>query len=208
MAELVTFLAKAVVISLSGVMAPGAITAATLAAGSRDRHAGVRVAVGHGIVEFPLMVLIILGLGRWFKVSGVQTGISLAGGAFLIVMAVRMILAVRKADQPAPAPKRFGPVVTGIVLSAGNPYFLVWWATVGLALATEAAGLGIWAFAVFAVVHWLCDLVWLEVLSLASAGGTSLLGGRAQRIIVIVCAAAMIFFAATFLYDGIVRLLG
>ena len=71
----------------------------------------------------------------------------------------------------------------GIILTGANPYFLVWWATVGLALTTQAVELGLLAFALFSVVHWLCDLVWLEALSLASHKGTELLGGRVQRIV-------------------------
>lgn len=47
---ILVFGAEAAGISLSGVMAPGVITAATLAAGTRNPHAGALVAVGHGIV--------------------------------------------------------------------------------------------------------------------------------------------------------------
>ena len=57
MNELVTFLASASVISLSGVLAPGALTAATIAAGARRRWAGTMVAVGHGIVELPAAII-------------------------------------------------------------------------------------------------------------------------------------------------------
>lgn len=44
--------------SLSGVMAPGPITAATLAAGERNRHAGTWICIGHIAVELPLILQI------------------------------------------------------------------------------------------------------------------------------------------------------
>jgi len=59
---LVGFLLEAVLISLSGVMAPGPMTAAAVGMGSKSPHAGAFLAVGHGIVEFPLMVAILYGL--------------------------------------------------------------------------------------------------------------------------------------------------
>ena len=54
MGELAVFLFKAFVISLSGVLAPGPMTAAAVGHGVRSRHAGALMAVGHAVVEFPL----------------------------------------------------------------------------------------------------------------------------------------------------------
>ena len=198
--NLISFLIQAVVISLSGVMAPGPVTAVTIGLGARRRHAGALVAVGHAIVEFPLMVLIVLGVGRFFEVPSVRIGIGFAGGVMLLVMAAGMFLALRKADDGAAELARSGPVLTGVLLSIGNPYFLLWWATVGLALASRAAKLGIMAFVLFAILHWLCDLVWLEVLSRASFRGSKVFGRRGQRIVLAICAAALLFFAGTFLF--------
>jgi hypothetical protein len=106
---------------------------------------------------------------------------------------------------PAAAePVRTGrPVWTGILLTGGNPYFLLWWATVGLGLSTQAMALGAMAFVLFAVVHWVCDLAWLTALSLASRKGITLMGPRAQRVVTMICAAAMAVFGGWFLYDAV-----
>jgi len=56
--EMFAFLLSTVAISLSGVMAPGPITAATLAAGARGRHAGAMICLGHVVVELPLILLL------------------------------------------------------------------------------------------------------------------------------------------------------
>jgi len=199
---LAAFLVQAVVISFSGVMAPGPVTAVTLGMGARNRHAGALIAVGHGIVEFPLMGLIILGVGRVFEIPGVRIGIGLAGGVMLLVMGARMLRELRKSTEVAAGPARRGPLMMGIILSIGNPYFLLWWATVGLALATRAARLGLVAFALFAVLHWLCDLVWLEVLSWTTHRGSKLLGGRVQKGVMVVCGAALLFFGGLFLFNA------
>ncbi|MFW6155352.1 MAG: LysE family transporter [Planctomycetota bacterium] len=203
MLDTLTFLAQVVVISLSGVMAPGAITAATLAAGTRRRHAGAMIAVGHGIVELPLIVGIILGVGPLLQRDGVRVAIGLAGGAIMLWMAVGMVRALRAAPvEAASAPQR-RPIWTGIVLTAGNPFFLVWWATVGLNLSLHAVELGVMAFALFAAVHWLCDLIWLEILTLASHSGTRALGPILQKVILVVCGSAMAVFGVLFLVKAV-----
>jgi len=183
-------------------MAPGPVTATAISMGARSRYAGALIAVGHGIVEFPLMVLIVLGAGEILKLPTAQIIIGLAGGAFLLWMAVGMLSSLRSAEQQETKVAKSAPMMAGIVLSAGNPYFLFWWATVGLALATMATGIGIWAFALFAVVHWLCDFVWLTILSWASFKGTGLFGPRGQRIVLLICAVALVFFGLFFIYNA------
>ena len=203
---LLLFLFKVVAISLSGVMAPGPVTAATIAMSARSRYAGMLIAVGHGVVEFPLIVLITLGTGGILKLPSAQIIIGLAGGAFLLLMGFQMLWALRSAGQFEAKFSSRTPVLTGILLSATNPYFLFWWATIGLALATTAAELGIWAFALFAMVHWLCDFIWLSALSWASFKGSVLLGPRSGRIILSICAFAMVAFGLNFVYKAMTKL--
>jgi len=193
---------------LSGVLAPGPVTTATIAMGARSRYAGVLIAVGHAIIEFPLMILIMLGMGNLLKSRNAQIAIGMAGGAFLLVMAIQMLISLRatKNSQDKPATDR--PILTGVILTATNPYFLLWWASVGLALATNARQLGVWAFALFAIVHWLCDCIWLQALSWASFKGTTLLGRHRQHIVLLVCSLALFVFALMFLYNSTAKLIG
>jgi len=200
--ELLFFLVSVIGISLSGVMAPGPVTATTIVMGSRNRWAGELIAVGHGIVEFPLMVLIVVGMNRILESPTVRIVIGLGGGVFLLIMAVQILRSLRNLPAQQARTVKGAPVMAGIVLTAGNPYFLVWWATIGLGLATRAGELGIWAFALFAVVHWLCDFVWLGALSWASFKGSALLGRRSLRVALIICAAALVVFGAIFMYGA------
>jgi len=201
MAGIFSFLATVVLISLSGVMAPGPITAATIALGARSRYAGLLIAIGHGLIEVPLIFLITLGLGKFLEFKNVRIIIASAGAAFLIWMALGMLKNLKEQD-PTAKYKNSSPLVAGMILSASNPYLLVWWATVGLTLIAKARLLGITAFALFAVVHWLCDLLWLNALAWASFKGTHLLSGKLQRVVLCFCAAALICFGVKFIHDA------
>jgi threonine/homoserine/homoserine lactone efflux protein len=114
--DIAIFVFQAVVISLSGVISPGAVSTAALAAGVRRRHAGAWIAVGHGIVEFPLMVLIVLGAAavlqtRWFGVT-----VGLAGGATLLLMGGMMIHGLRMSGNRDP-----GSGIRGETAKRENP---------------------------------------------------------------------------------------
>ena len=201
--DLLFFLAQVVVISCSGVMQPGPVTATVITMGTRNRYAGILLALGHGIVEFPLMVIIVLGVGKVFERRGVQIAIGLSGGVFLILMAIQSWLNLRVKADTQPKALSGKPILAGMILSAGNPFFLIWWATVGLALATQAAQWGIWAFVLFALTHFSMDLIWLQILSWASFKGSVLLGPRGLRIVLTICSAALLTFGLFFIYKAI-----
>jgi len=206
--DLTAFLLSAFVISLSGVLAPGPMTAATLAAGTRNRHAGALIALGHAVVEFPLMLAILAGAGKILESPDVKIAVGAAGGAVLLLMGVQLLIGSSKAADIPDASTHRNPFTTGIILTAANPYFILWWATIGLALTTRAVEFGIVAFALFTVVHWLCDLVFLEAISVASFKGSELLGRRSQQIVLAVCGVALLVFGCMFVYDAATDFLG
>jgi len=187
-------------------MQPGPVTAAALALGSSNRYAGLLLAAGHAVIELPLMIAIILGLDEWFKNQSVQIAVGLGGGIFLLVMAVQAMLGLRTRTDIGPSPSRTRPFLAGVILTASNPYFLLWWATVGLALAAQAKLLGIFAFVLFALVHWSVDLLWLHLLSWASFKGSIVFGGRSRRIIMFICSIALLFFGVFFIFNSLVNL--
>lgn len=208
--ELLAFLVKVFGISLSGALQPGAVTAAAISMGARNRFAGTLMALGHGIIEFPLMILLIYGLGEFVQRPSVSIAIGLAGGTFLVLMGAQLFRDLSKSDDGQIAGPRGGPLMTGIILSGANPYFLIWWATVGLTLVTTAKGLGVWAFVLFALVHWSCDLIWLTILSWGSFKGASVLSPKRRKAILLFCAVALLGFGIYFIGDktlALIRLL-
>jgi len=204
------FLIQAILISLSGVMSPGPLTVVVVGKGAKSPRAGAMIALGHGAVEFPLMILLVLGLGPFFQHDAFATSVGLAGGAVLLWMAVGLLRSLRRGGAQDATPERLqeaSPFMAGVMMTAGNPYFIVWWATVGATLVFGAWGYGVWQFAVFAVVHWSLDLIWYYFLSSAAFKGTKLLGDRFLKGISLVAGLMLLYFGVRFLVDALGRLL-
>ncbi len=199
---MVFFLIQAAIISLSGVMAPGPITAATIGAGSRSPHAGAWVAVGHGIIEFPLMALVYFGLGNFLGMPSVKAVIFSLGGLFLFYLGTDMLRKFRAVHEFRNTGTT-APLATGIALSLGNAYFLLWWATIGASLIAKAVAFGFIGIASFALVHWLCDFGWLYTLSALSYHGRKLFGPLFQQSAYLLCGVALIAFGILFFADVI-----
>ena len=193
------------VISLSGVMAPGPLVAVTVSKGSDNPHAGALVALGHGIVEFPLMIAIFFGFGCLFGLPYVKQLIGIAGGGLLLFMAAGMFRGLRDGAVSASSDGR-SPVAAGVILTAANPYFLVWWATIGATMAMQASGFGAAGFVVFMLAHWACDLGWSWFLSALSFKGRRFFGNMFQKAVFALSGAALLYFGGKFLFDGLTSL--
>ncbi len=196
-ASLGLFLLSAAGISLSGVMLPGPLTAATIAKGYREQNAGIFIALGHAVIELPLMALIYFGFAHFFASPEAKKVIGLAGGLMLIAMGSVVLRNIKKAQGEA-ADLPYNSLVTGIMMTGANPYFFLWWATIGIALIATAAEFGIWGLVVFAVVHWSCDLVWEQFISMSVFRTKHLWTQKVQRIVFGVCALVLVGFGVWF----------
>jgi threonine/homoserine/homoserine lactone efflux protein len=195
------FVASVIGISLTGVMMPGPVTAVTVAKGYRAKGAGGLIALGHILIEIPLIVLIYFGLARYLSTPGVKIAISLAGGLMLIWMAFYMFKAAGRAyykDNDLP----YNSVVAGLVTTVTNPYFFLWWATVGAALLTTARAFGIGGVVVLAATHWLCDFGWLIVVSFAVFKSRRLWTEKVHHVIYGLCALILAGFCILFVVSG------
>lgn len=196
-----TFLIEAVLISLSGVMAPGPITAVTVSKGTKSPHAGAIIALGHGIVEIPLMILILYGFGEILKILYIKAIIGLLGGLFLLKMGLNLLQGIKQAkinssDDP------HSPLMAGIILSLANPYFLIWWATIGSILIFRSITFGLLGFVIFMILHWFCDFFWCYFLSALSFKGGQFFGKRLQQVLFAICGVFLLFFSAKFIFDA------
>ena len=137
--------------------------------------------------------------------AGDSAGIGLVGGVLLILIGLQLALRPPQAGNCRRQPRQRHPLWIGVLLSGANPYFLLWWATVGVTLTGQAMQFGLLALGLFALLHWLCDLAWLEVLSLAAYKGSAL-GRRGQKIIAVVCAVMLLGFGLKFIADAVLGL--
>ena len=195
------FLIEAVLISLSGVMAPGPITAVTLSKGTKSPHAGAIIALGHGIVEIPLMILILYGFGEILKIPYIKAIIGLLGGLFLLKMGLDLIQGIKQAKID-PSNDPHSPLMAGIILSLANPYFLIWWATIGSILIFRSITFGLLGFVIFMILHWFCDFFWCYFLSALSFKGGQFFGKRLQQVLFAICGVFLLFFSAKFIFDA------
>ena len=200
--DILPILLGVVVISLSGVMMPGPMFVMTLAKSYKSPWAGAQLSLGHAVIEVPLILLIYLGFARFFENSTVQLVLSLAGGSMVIWLGINMFRArarVVKEGKELP----YSAFTAGIITSGFNPFFLLWWATIGSLLVMRFLDFGLGGLTVFIVVHWLVDLAWLSFVSVLVYKTRSLWGRGLQRWVFIANSLLLVGFGGWFLVSGI-----
>ncbi len=200
--ELLPILLSVAVISLSGVMMPGPMLAVAVAKSYRSPWAGTRMSLGHAVVEVPLILAIYFGFAPFFENQTLQLVLSLAGGGMIVWLGVSMFRARARVvhggrDLP------YGAFVAGIMMTGLNPAFLLWWATVGSLLIIRVLDHGALGPALFIVVHWSCDLVWLSFVSLLVYKTRWLWGRRFQEGLFLACSLLLAGFGVWFIVSGI-----
>ena len=195
-------LLSVVVISFSGVMMPGPMFAVTLAKSYRSPWAGAQISLGHAVIEVPLILLIYFGFAQFFHNTAVQLVLSLLGGGMIIWLGISMFRARAEVVQKG-KDLPYNAFTAGILTSGLNPFFLLWWATIGSMLIMRISDFGTIGLILFIIVHWLCDLVWLSFVSNLVYRTHSLWGRKFQEWLFIACSLLLIGFGSWFLVSGI-----
>ena len=195
-----------IVISLSGVMTPGPMFAVTVAKSYRSPWAGVQISLGHAVVEVPIILLIYFGFSRFFENNIVQIVLSIIGGAMIIWMGIGMFRARRDVVDSG-KDLAYGGVTAGIIMSISNPFFLLWWATVGITLVMKFVEYGTVGLPVFILTHWTCDLIWLSIVSMVIYRTKTLWGKNFQTAIFIVCSLLLLGFGVWFIVSGVQQII-
>jgi threonine/homoserine/homoserine lactone efflux protein len=201
------FLASVAFISLSGVLLPGPLFAVTIEKAAKRKTAGTLIAIGHGIVEFPLMFLIFFLLSEFDVPDSVQVAVGLVGGLLMMYMGVQTFRNRNKTDEKY-AGSRQDSLLAGIRTTAVNPGFILWWLTIGTALVLNAKIFGLPGFSVFAGLHWFCDFAWYTVVALAIFKSHRFWTPRVHQGISFFCVAVFIGFGAWFFGSALWQTIG
>jgi len=177
---------------------PGPLFAITLKKAAKSKAAGALIAIGHGIVELPIMFLIFFVLSQFNIPSVVQVAVGLVGGLLMILMGIQTFRNRQKSEEPQVSLKR-DSVFAGVYTTAVNAGFILWWLTIGTTLILNAQLFGFVGFSMFAGVHWLCDFSFYTVAALIIFKSQRLWTPKTRMGITLFCVAVFIGFGAYFM---------
>ena len=198
--------------ALSGALMPGPLLTVTIAQTARKGFlASVLLVAGHSLLELLTVIALAFGLGHFLKIKPVIGAVAVLGGAMLLWMGFGMIRDARRGTLDIQTAATDGgdshsagilrsPIVTGMAVSISNPYWVIWWATIGLPFVAAASQNALATVGAFYVGHIMGDIVWYLAVGAAIATGRSFISPDVYRILVQVCGVFLIFLGGLFLY--------
>ena len=204
--SLIAIFTSSFIIALSGALMPGPLLTVTVSESpQRGAITGPLVILGHGILELALVLALLSGMAPFFKRDEVFVTIALAGGIILFWMAISMFrsLPALRLDFTEKEQKPKNLIMAGILMSLANPYWTIWWATIGLGYIMHSVKFGIAGVVAFFVGHILADLAWYALISFSVSKGRSFFTDTIYRRLIGSCAFFLIIFAGYFFYSGL-----
>ena len=198
------------VIALSGAMMPGPLLAITISeAARRGFWAGPKLILGHGILELALIAALAAGLSKFMENELVPAIIGLVGGTILIGMG---LITVRRGRQPVTIPTASSSgmtrsrtlVLTGVLVSIANPYWLIWWVTFGTFYLVWSLSLGTAGIASFFTGHISADFIWYLFIGFLISTGRRFFNQKIYNGILIACSIFLFYLAVRFIVDAMV----
>ncbi len=188
-------------IALSGSLMPGPLFAATVCLTTRHGFiAGPMLMAGHAISEAVMVALIVAGTDQFINNPFVIKGISGVGAVILIYFGINMVRSARGLclESDCLQSKSANLVFEGITLSIANPYWSIWWLTIGLGFVLGARKTGVIAVAVFFIGHILADILWYCSVAYAVSKSRKFISDKVYRTIIIICGVSLIVFGIYF----------
>ena len=206
--DLFGFVATIVLVTASGALAPGPLLFATISHGVKSgAKSGLIFSLAHALVEFALILLFAFGLLSLADFPNFKLAVGVAGGAVLFffgAMQIRDSLNRNLNKTKTQSLKTRNLALLGLTLTGLNPFFILWWLTVGANLIFLALEFASFAGLVFMYLcHVWVDIVWLTAIAHFAGMGANVAGSRWYRILMAAFGAVLIYFGATFIADSL-----
>lgn len=190
-------------LALSGALVPGPLFTITVSESFKmGGKAGPLIILGHGILELVFVLLITLGVRPLLSTERAHFFTGLTGGIILIFMGVMLLKDAGRASLAIHRGVRQGgmhPVVYGVIGSLSNPYWVIWWLTIGLGYLLSSMKYGVAGVIAFFSGHISADLAWYSLISYGVSKGRRTIGDRGYRFMLYACGIFLLFFGGWFI---------
>lgn len=207
--DLLTFIATVVAVTASGALAPGPLFFTNITHGTKSgAKGGLAFSIGHTIFELSLVVFLAVTLHAVIsQLSAIELIVGVIGGLALLVfgfLQIREALGTKTAVESESKFSSKNPLFLGTLFTGLNPYFIIWWLTVGLTLIVNALEIASFlGVVIMYIAHVWMDYAWLIGTAYLAKKGTNLTGRKGYKILMVIFGLILVYFGVNFIISAL-----
>jgi threonine/homoserine/homoserine lactone efflux protein len=213
MNEIAQIFFGSLMVAFTGALMPGPmLTLVISSVAQKGFKTAVFIVLGHSLLELLIVASFYLGVLKYLDNALAVKIISVVGGAFLIYMAVSIIVSVARKKikldlDTKNITQNLGVkgtlIITGkgILISLANPYWYVWWMTIGAAFMVKSVQHSFGGVASFYTGHILADFIWYLFVGFLISTGRRFFNQKVYIGILIACSLFLLYLGIRFIAD-------
>jgi len=216
MGELVEIFIGAMIVGFSGALSPGPmLTLVISSTAEKGFWTSFFIVVGHAVLELAVVAAFFLGLIRYLENPLISKIIGIVGGVFLIYLGIDIIVSVFRKKflidfrsvlkQKTMNPRSTGIIILkGILVSLMNPYWYIWWISIGAAFIIRSVKFDMGGVTAFFTGHISADFIWYLFIGFLISSGRRFFNQKIYNAILIVCSIFLFYLGIRFIVDALI----
>ena len=215
MGEMFEIFIGAMIVGFSGALSPGPmLTLVISSTAEKGFWTSFFIVVGHAILELAVVAAFFLGLIRYLENPLISKVIGIVGGVFLIYLGIDIIISVFRKKflidfKSVLKQRTMNARSTGIIMAKGvlvslmNPYWYIWWISIGAAFIIRSVKFDVAGVAAFFTGHISADFIWYLFIGFLISTGRRFFNQKVYNIILIVCSIFLFYLGIRFIVDAL-----
>ena len=215
MSEIIQLFFGSMVVAFSGALVPGPMfTLVVTSAAQKGFWTSLFIVIGHSILELAVVISFYLGVLKYLDKPIILKIISLLGGIFLLYMGISIVVSIfrkkTKLDldsnilRNSLTKKSLAVIVAkGILISLANPYWYIWWLSIGAAFMLKSVKFNISGISLFYIGHISADFIWYLFIGFIVSTGRRFFNQKVYIAILIICSLFLFYLGIRFILDFI-----
>lgn len=204
------------IVAFSGAAAPGPmLTLVISSVAEKGFWTSFFIVLGHSLLELLIVISFVMGVLKYLGNPLLLKIIGLLGGIFLLYMSANILFSVfrkkvkidfKSAIIKNSMNKKSTLIMTlkGIVISLVNPYWYIWWISIGAAFLIKSVKFNTLGVSTFFIGHISADFIWYLFIGFLISSGRKFFNQKIYNGILIVCSLFLIYLGIRFIIDAII----
>ena len=203
-------------VAFSGALVPGPmLTLVISSVAEKGFWTSFFIVVGHSLLELAVVISFFLGLLKYLQNPLLVKIIGILGGVFLLYLGIDIIISIFKKkyiiDFKSIVKKRTITgkstgivIIKGILISLMNPYWYIWWITIGSAFIIKSVEFSTLGISSFYIGHISADFIWYLFIGFLINTGRKFFNQKIYNGILAACSIFLFYIGIRFIIEALI----